>query len=159
MEKCTNSAQSCPKASKRLRTKNHYETAVQVHIARTLCIRVRTANVFLNKNYKKRLRFEHVCKVYRFRDTVLIFAWVLQQVLKALQNHSEKLKMTNGSAQFELWVRDYSRSRNVHAKRVIIMQTFGPESAKGWSSRENTWSGEYMYAKPQREQDLEPKTL
>ena len=65
-KKYTNSAQSCPKAPKRCHVKNQYETSVKVHIARTLCTRVRSASV------------ETVCKVYRFRDTISIFAGVLQ---------------------------------------------------------------------------------
>ena len=72
------SAQSCPKATKRLHIKNQNEAAIKVHNARTLCTCVRTAHVFQNRRQKKRLCVETVCKVYPFRDTTLIFARILQ---------------------------------------------------------------------------------
>ena len=68
--------------------------------ASTLWTRVRATVVFSNLISKKRFSCEHVCKLSRFFSGILNLSRVLQCILKALQNRSEKLKSVPWSTQF-----------------------------------------------------------
>ena len=56
--------------------------------------------VFSKLNSRNRFSCEHVCKPLRFFGGLLTLSRVLQCVLKALQNRSEKFKSHFGSTQF-----------------------------------------------------------
>ena len=53
----------------------------------------------------------------------------------------------------------YNSVRTMHTKSIKKLQIFGPEGARGRSSREKTGSGEHMCAAPQREIDFDQKCL
>ena len=140
-------------ASQQESLQNHNQSALDAHTLHTCSNQKR-----FRKHIFEKTRMSRNCvQSITFRDHNVAFAWVLQSVLEALQNRSEKHKSARRSAQFELWVGVYSRFRKVHAKSVIIVQTVGLEGAKGRCSRWKLRSGEHMYAKPQREHDLNPK--
>ena len=72
--------------------KKYCKTAVKAHVTHTLPTRVRATGVFQKSTSKKRFSYEHVFKVWRFDEPLLIFVWVLKRFLKTLQKCSEKLK-------------------------------------------------------------------
>ena len=50
--------------------------------------------------------------------------------MDALEHRKEKLEMANRSSQFRIRVGDYNRFRIVLENKLIIVHTFGVESAK-----------------------------
>ena len=147
--------QSDPNAPKRLHIKNHDATAVwRVHFEPLL----EPQAFFKIKSRRKRFWFETVCNVYHLGSHF----WFLLRFRNRFWKHYETAARSSNrqsEKQFRVWVGDYNLFRNVHAKTVSMVQTFGVEFAKGRSSRYKPRSGEHMYAKPQREHDIESKTL
>ena len=148
-----------PEAPKWLQIKFCFKTTVKVPVAGTLCTRVRTRSVFRKRFPKKRFWAVTVCKKRHQWCTIGTLSRDLQCVLKVLQNRSESVKKAFRSTQCWLWVVFCNGFRNVHTKSPIEVQTFGLDDAETRSTRENTWSGEHLCARPEGEHDLEPKAL
>lgn len=135
------------------RIMNLCKTRTKVPVARTLCTIVRARNVFL-KRFRKNVYESRPGVKYATLETHKWFPLGFVTVLKASQNLSEKLKIANLNTQFRVWVGDHICFWNLHAKNIIIVQTFGVEFTKGRSSWWKTRSGEHTYAKLQREHDF-----
>ena len=97
---------------------NYYKTVVEVHVPHTLCTRVRATVVFQKQFLKKRLWLEHVCKVLRLLNTILIPAGVLQCFLKLLQNRSESAINAFLSVKKVNLKGNYNGSRSAHKKNA-----------------------------------------
>ena len=75
------------------------------------------------------------------------------------QNRSEKLKMSDVSAQFGLSIGFYSDFQIVHTKSAIKVQSFGVKVSEAQSTRWKPRSGEHMCTKPEGGHDFDPKRI
>ena len=138
---------------------NCYKTAVKVHVPHILCTRVRATVVFQKQFLEKRLWLEHVCKVLRFLNTILISAGVLQCFLKVLQNRSES--GTNAFLKVEKvkLKGNYNGFRSAHKKNAVKTDCFGAEHAEGPNTLQKQWFERPEAPTPQWEADFEPNQL
>ena len=133
--KVPNISAKWPEGPKTAHIKNQYKAPVKVHSTRTLCTRVRARN-FPPKHFfeQPRMSRDRVQSML-FWNVIFYFRSGFAIGFRNITKPQREAQSVKRSEQFEFLVGFNSSFRNVHAKSIMIVQTLGPESAKGRSSR------------------------